>query len=109
MGIKMNNTTREEVILRVKEIETRSKLPAFEKNYTEKDYAIRELEKLVFKLLEIIEKQETMINNKLYNKYITEYQYKIALNKIKTMFKEEMHEDGCEFCDKLEKLLEEIE
>jgi hypothetical protein len=25
------------------------------------------------------------------------------------MFKEEMHEDGCEFCSKLEKLLEEIE
>lgn len=53
--------TREEVFLRIKEIETRSKLPAFEKNYTEKDYAIRELEKLVFKLLEELEKYNTII------------------------------------------------
>ena len=34
--------------------------------------------------------------------------YKEIFDKIKEMFKEESHEDGCEFCDKLEKLLEEI-
>ena len=34
---------------------------------------------------------------------------KEVLDKIKEMFKEETHEDGCEFCYKLERLLEEIE
>ena len=43
---------KEEILLKLKEIETRSKLPAFEKNYTEKDYAIKELERIIFKLLD---------------------------------------------------------
>ena len=54
--------SREEVLLKIKEIETRSKLPAFEKNYTEKDYAIKELERIIFKLLDTTIEIETIIN-----------------------------------------------
>lgn len=53
---------KEEILLKVKEIECRSKLPAFEKNYTEKDYAIKELEKIIFRLLDNEVKLETIIN-----------------------------------------------
>lgn len=53
--------TREEVLLKLKEIECRSKLPAFEKNCTEKDYVIKELERIVFKLLEELDKYKNTI------------------------------------------------
>lgn len=58
---------RKDVFLKLCEIETRSKLPAFEKNYTEKDYAIKELERLIFKLVDELEKYQTTIH--LYNPY----------------------------------------
>ena len=48
--------TREEVLQKLAEIEVRSKLPAFEKNFTEKDYAIKELERLAIKLVEELDK-----------------------------------------------------
>lgn len=54
--------TKEEILLKIKEIECRSKLPAFEKNYTEKDYAIKELETIIFRLLDNKIELETIIN-----------------------------------------------
>jgi len=59
--------TREEVLLKIKEVEVRSKLPAFEKNFSEKDYAIRELERLIFKLLNELDSYKTTIE--LYQPY----------------------------------------
>ena len=53
---------KEEILLKLKEIETRSKLPSFEKNYTEKDYAIKELERIIFKLLDTNIEMNTIIN-----------------------------------------------
>jgi ubiquitin C-terminal hydrolase len=48
-----------------------------------------------------LEKSKQIENLKKENK-----KQKEVLDKIKEMFKKEMHEDGCEFCIKLEKLLE---
>lgn len=59
--------SKEEVLQKLKEIECRGKLPAFEKNYTEKDYAIRELERLVIKLINELEQYKTTIE--LYQPY----------------------------------------
>lgn len=55
------------MLLKIKEVEVRSKLPAFEKNFNEKDYAIRELERLIFKLLNELDSYKTTIE--LYQPY----------------------------------------
>ena len=61
---------KEEILLKIKEIECRSKLPAFEKNYTEKDYAIKELETIIFRLLDNKIELETIINTGKLMEYV---------------------------------------
>ena len=49
---------KEEVLIAIKEIQCRYSLPALEQNYTDKDYACRQYEKLVIHLSNQKEKQQ---------------------------------------------------
>ena len=54
---------REDVLRAIKEIQCRYSIPAYEQNYTDKDYACKQYEKLVLKLLNQLEETNNILLN----------------------------------------------
>ena len=95
---------KEEILIALKEIHARYCIPASEQNYTDKDYACMQYEKLIIHLQKEIERLNNIING--LEEYINPYLYMLNGIQDRDIYEQCQLDDFTDIMEKLQKLKE---
>ena len=96
--------SEEEILIALKEIHARYCIPASEQNYTDKDYACMQYEKLIIHLQKEIERLNNIING--LEEYINPYLYMLNGIQDRDIYEQCQLDDFTDIMEKLQKLKE---